>query len=367
MKKIIYTLLSVSFLFLFACTSTSIRKADALTGKHDYLGALEILEQKMSSKDTIDESILQKYQQIFTKGEEYYNISLQEQYVGSQSLSLQAKEKSYLLQKRYFSLPQSLKQQMALSSLSPNEMTQKREELSASYAMFADGLQTETYQNRLQKYLAYEKALYYSSNPDAILQRKIATSAKNLEQNVEIRIQGNTDFSLQTMIRSQLQASLSSEKFLKFLSPAESNLFLRIQIQDYQYTEMPESFSTTTEYINQEVAVNKIENGNMISKMKVQKIPYQKIRYSQKQRLHYYVSYALYDKNQVLIFSGTMPIDLENNKTWVQSIPLDVRYAFHFPKTEMKPNTMTKEQMQINSVAELVKAIQQRIQTLKTI
>lgn len=367
MKKINYTLLFISFLFLFACTSTSIRKADVLTEKHNYLSALEVLEQKMYSKNKIDESVLKKYQQIFTKGEEYYNTFLQEQYVGNQSLVLQAKEKSYLLQKRYFSLPQSIKQQIHLSSFSLEEITRKREDLSTSYATFADGLSTETYQNRLQKYLAYEKALYYSSNTNVILQQKRAASSKNLEQNLEIRVQGNTGFPLQIMIRNQLQASLSSEKIFKFLSPTESNLFLRVQIQNYQYVEMPESFSTRTEYIHQEVAVNKVENGKIISKMETQKIPYQKIDYSQKQRLSYYVSYALYDKNQVLVFSGTMPINLENNRAWSQSIPLDIRYAFNLPKTEVKPNAMTKEQMQINSVAKLVKAIQQKIQTLKTI
>lgn len=365
MKKTKYIVLALCLLILSACTSSSIKRADSYVEKHSYLSALEVLEQQMKSKQTVDQNLANKYRQIYQEAEEYYNSVRQQQYSGNQKEALLATEKTHMLQMRYFSLPQSLKKQISIASFDPAKMNQSRADIVKAYTAFGDQLSSDSYQNRLQKYLAYEKALYYSETGNTSLQQKANAASLNLEKNLDIGVQGSGDFVLQNLMKNQLQASLSSEKFFQIAPPGNANIFLRVQIQNYQFLDTPESFSTKTEYINEKVPVTKVENGKVISKMETQKIPYQKIYYTQKQILRYHVVYSLYDKNQNLVVSGTLPVNIENNKAWTQSIPLDIRATFNLPQSETKPNAMSKEQMQEKSVAQVLKAIRAKIKTLK--
>lgn len=362
MKKIVFLLLVT--LLLFSCVNSDIRNSNIASGNNNHIAALSYLEKHLYKQaERLDPEVLINYQLAWNKGREYYDSIIRQNLANSRDM-LNYKENYYELYKSYFSLPQATKEKLPLIVAHKNELESSRKSLVASYVEYGDQLPSISYQNRLHKYLIYKKAGDYALPTDMAVFQKLQQANAGLEKNIKVDILNTFDFYFKNSIQSKLENALLKEKLFSISHSGNYHLLFQVRIDNYQFLRSQPSFSSTTEYKTIKESYDKVENGKIIKAYKEIRVPYQKLVYGKKSRLSYLCSYALYDKEQNIVFQQSLPCHIEDSKTWHQYISLDSHFI-DLPKNEVEPASLSQEELIEKSFSPVIRSLKRDMEALK--
>ena len=196
MKK--YLILFLSILIFSSCTRLAINTANSKAAKNEFYQGILELDNSMR-KDIENKELFEIYQNIFNKGENYYN-------------STSEIRELFLMEKLYLDLPDNIKQRLPGIYVDINKHKKNGEKVASDLLKNTQLMGENSYQEKIKKYKQYKKVLTYNPNEKNKVENELKKLDKKLEKTYSYRINGN-------------DAVLNSEIENKFSQEIKNNIF----------------------------------------------------------------------------------------------------------------------------------------------
>ena len=196
MKK--YLILFLSILIFSSCTRLAINTANSKAAKNEFYQGILELDNSMRN-DIENKELFEIYQNIFNKGENYYN-------------STSEIRELFLMEKLYLDLPDNIKQRLPGIYVDINKHKKNGEKVASDLLKNTQLMGENSYQEKIKKYKQYKKVLTYNPNEKNKVENELKKLDKKLEKTYSYRINGN-------------DAVLNSEIENKFSQEIKNNIF----------------------------------------------------------------------------------------------------------------------------------------------
>ncbi|WP_454953861.1 hypothetical protein [Fusobacterium hwasookii] len=247
MKK--YLILFLSILIFSSCTRLAINTANSKAAKNEFYQGILELDNSMR-KDIENKELFEIYQNIFNKGENYYN-------------STSEIRELFLMEKLYLDLPDNIKQRLPGIYVDINKHKKNGEKVASDLLKNTQLMGENSYQEKIKKYKQYKKVLTYNPNEKNKVENELKKLDKKLEKTYSYRINGN-DAVLNSEIENKFSQEIKNNIFR--YSSTNSDVILEINVKIlYFYPEDVNMQSFPKQYTENYKDSNGKDNINIVS------------------------------------------------------------------------------------------------------
>lgn len=247
MKK--YLILFLSILIFSSCTRLAINTANSKAAKNEFYQGILELDNSMR-KDIENKELFEIYQNIFNKGENYYN-------------STSEIRELFLMEKLYLDLPDNIKQRLPGIYVDINKHKKNGEKVASDLLKNTQLMGENSYQEKIKKYKQYKKVLTYNPNEKNKVENELKKLDKKLEKTYSYRINGN-DAVLNSEIENKFSQEIKNNIFR--YSSTNSDVILEINVKTlYFYPEDVNMQSFPKQYTENYKDSNGKDNINIVS------------------------------------------------------------------------------------------------------
>ncbi|QQS87576.1 hypothetical protein [Fusobacterium canifelinum] len=167
MKK--YLILFFSILIFASCTRMAINAANNKAARNEfYKGILEL--DNSVRKDTENKELFESYENIFNRGESYYN-------------STDRIRELFLMEKLYLDLPDNVKQKLPNINVDINRHKRNGEKIAIDLFKDTKEIRENTYREKIKKYKQYQKILTYNPNEKNRVENELNKFSQEIKNN----------------------------------------------------------------------------------------------------------------------------------------------------------------------------------------
>ena len=247
MKK--YLILFLGILIFSSCTRLAINTANSKASKNEFYQGILELDNSMR-KDIENKELFEIYQNIFNKGENYYN-------------STSEIRELFLMEKLYLDLPDNIKQRLPGIYVDINKHKKNGEKVASDLLKNTQLMGENSYQEKIKKYKQYKKVLTYNPNEKNKVENELKKLDKKLEKTYSYRINGN-DAVLNSEIENKFSQEIKNNIFR--YSSTNSDVILEINVKTlYFYPEDVNMQSFPKQYTENYNDSNGKDNINIVS------------------------------------------------------------------------------------------------------
>ncbi|QYR54248.1 hypothetical protein [Fusobacterium hwasookii] len=247
MKK--YLILFLSILIFSSCTRLAINTANSKAAKNEFYQGILELDNSMR-KDIENKELFEIYQNIFNKGQNYYN-------------STSEIRELFLMEKLYLDLPDNIKQRLPGIYVDINKHKKNGEKVASDLLKNTQLMGENSYQEKIKKYKQYKQVLTYNPNEKNKVENELKKLDKKLEKTYSYRINGN-DAVLNSEIENKFSQEIKNNIFR--YSSTNSDVILEINVKTlYFYPEDVNMQSFPKQYTENYKDSNGKDNINIVS------------------------------------------------------------------------------------------------------
>ncbi|QNE68702.1 hypothetical protein H5V38_01575 [Fusobacterium hwasookii] len=247
MKK--YLILFLSILIFSSCTRLAINTANSKVAKNEFYQGILELDNSMR-KDIENKELFEIYQNIFNKGQNYYN-------------STSEIRELFLMEKLYLDLPDNIKQRLPGIYVDINKHKKNGEKVASDLLKNTQLMGENSYQEKIKKYKQYKQVLTYNPNEKNKVENELKKLDKKLEKTYSYRINGN-DAVLNSEIENKFSQEIKNNIFR--YSSTNSDVILEINVKTlYFYPEDVNMQSFPKQYTENYKDSNGKDNINIVS------------------------------------------------------------------------------------------------------
>ena len=247
MKK--YLILFFSILIFSSCTRLAINTANSKVAKNEFYQGILELDNSMR-KDIENKELFEIYQNIFNKGQNYYN-------------STSEIRELFLMEKLYLDLPDNIKQRLPGIYVDINKHKKNGEKVASDLLKNTQLMGENSYQEKIKKFKQYKQVFTYNPNEKNKVENELKKLDKKLEKTYSYRINGN-DAVLNSEIENKFSQEIKNNIFR--YSSTNSDVILEINVKTlYFYPEDVNMQSFPKQYTENYKDSNGKDNINIVS------------------------------------------------------------------------------------------------------
>lgn len=334
MKKYLILFLSI---FIFAsCTRMAINVANNKAERNEfYKGILEL--DKSVRKDTDNEELFESYENIFSRGKDYYN-------------STNEARELFLMEKLYLDLPDNIKQKLPNISVDINKHRKNGERIADDLFRNTQLMGENTYREKIKKYKQYKKVLTYNPNEKNRVENELKKLDRKIEKTYAYRINGN-DSNLNFEIENKFSQEIKNNTFR--YSGASPDMTLEINVHTlYFYPEDVNMQSFPKQYTENYKDANGKDNINIVS--------YSENIYRKSTSMGVRLNYKLVSNfTGEVIFSGSKNFDKRYDEKWKTYFIISNKIfnKNKLPKDENEKNVPSRKKITEDITKEILNTI----------
>lgn len=319
-----YLVLLLSVLIFVSCTRLAINSAKESAANNEYYKGILELDEPIR-KDINNKELFESYQNIFNRGENYYN-------------SRNEMKDLFLMEKLYLELPDSIKQKLSDINVDINKHKRNGENIATDLFKNTKLMEENTYREKIKKYKQYKKVLTYNPNEKSKVESELNKLDKKLEKTYTYRVNGN-DSSLNSEIESRFSEEIKNNMFR--YSNGSPDVRLEIDADMiYFYPENINMQSFPKQYIENYKDSNGKENTNIVS--------YTENIFTKTTSMRVKFNYRLVSNlTGEVIFNGNKNLDKEYEEKWRTYFIISNKIFNRdkFPKDEKEKNVPSKKKI----------------------
>ena len=344
MKK--YLILFLSILIFSSCTRLAINTANSKAAKNEFYQGILELDNSMR-KDIENKELFEIYQNIFNKGENYYN-------------STSEIRELFLMEKLYLDLPDNIKQRLPGIYVDINKHKKNGEKVASDLLKNTQLMGENSYQEKIKKYKQYKKVLTYNPNEKNKVENELKKLDKKLEKTYSYRINGN-DAVLNSEIENKFSQEIKNNIFR--YSSTNSDVILEINVKIlYFYPEDVNMQSFPKQYTENYKDSNGKDNINIVS--------YSENIYRKSTSMGVRLNYRLISNlTGEVIFNGSKDFEKRYDEKWktYYIISNKVFNKDKLPKDENEKSVPSRKKMTEDITKEILNIIDTDFQRLPRI
>ncbi|ALQ35065.1 hypothetical protein [Fusobacterium hwasookii] len=344
MKK--YLILFLSILIFSSCTRLAINTANSKAAKNEFYQGILELDNSMR-KDIENKELFEIYQNIFNKGENYYN-------------STSEIRELFLMEKLYLDLPDNIKQRLPGIYVDINKHKKNGEKVASDLLKNTQLMGENSYQEKIKKYKQYKKVLTYNPNEKNKVENELKKLDKKLEKTYSYRINGN-DAVLNSEIENKFSQEIKNNIFR--YSSTNSDVILEINVKIlYFYPEDVNMQSFPKQYTENYKDSNGKDNINIVS--------YSENIYRKSTSMGVRLNYRLISNlTGEVIFNGSKDFEKRYDEKWktYYIISNKVFNKDKLPKDENEKSVPSRKKMTEDITKEILNTIDTDFQGLPRI
>ncbi|ALQ38308.1 hypothetical protein [Fusobacterium hwasookii] len=344
MKK--YLILFLSILIFSSCTRLAINTANSKAAKNEFYQGILELDNSMR-KDIENKELFEIYQNIFNKGQNYYN-------------STSEIRELFLMEKLYLDLPDNIKQRLPGIYVDINKHKKNGEKVASDLLKNTQLMGENSYQEKIKKYKQYKKVLTYNPNEKNKVENELKKLDKKLEKTYSYRINGN-DAVLNSEIENKFSQEIKNNIFR--YSSTNSDVILEINVKIlYFYPEDVNMQSFPKQYTENYKDSNGKDNINIVS--------YSENIYRKSTSMGVRLNYRLISNlTGEVIFNGSKDFEKRYDEKWktYYIISNKVFNKDKLPKDENEKSAPSRKKMTEDITKEILNTIDTDFQGLPRI
>lgn len=344
MKK--YLILFLSILIFSSCTRLAINTANSKAAKNEFYQGILELDNSMR-KDIENKELFEIYQNIFNKGQNYYN-------------STSEIRELFLMEKLYLDLPDNIKQRLPGIYVDINKHKKNGEKVASDLLKNTQLMGENSYQEKIKKYKQYKQVLTYNPNEKNKVENELKKLDKKLEKTYSYRINGN-DAVLNSEIENKFSQEIKNNIFR--YSSTNSDVILEINVKTlYFYPEDVNMQSFPKQYTENYKDSNGKDNINIVS--------YSENIYRKSTSMGVRLNYRLISNlTGEVIFNGSKDFEKRYDEKWktYYIISSKVFNKDKLPKDENEKNVPSRKKMTEDITKEILNIIDTDFQRLPRI
>ena len=344
MKK--YLILFLSILIFSSCTRLAINTANSKAAKNEFYQGILELDNSMR-KDIENKELFEIYQNIFNKGQNYYN-------------STSEIRELFLMEKLYLDLPDNIKQRLPGIYVDINKHKKNGEKVASDLLKNTQLMGENSYQEKIKKYKQYKKVLTYNPNEKNKVENELKKLDKKLEKTYSYRINGN-DAVLNSEIENKFSQEIKNNIFR--YSSTNSDVILEINVKIlYFYPEDVNMQSFPKQYTENYKDSNGKDNINIVS--------YSENIYRKSTSMGVRLNYRLISNlTGEVIFNGSKDFEKRYDEKWktYYIISNKVFNKDKLPKDENEKSVPSRKKMTEDITKEILNTIDTDFQGLPRI
>ena len=344
MKK--YLILFLSILIFSSCTRLAINTANSKAAKNEFYQGILELDNSMR-KDIENKELFEIYQNIFNKGENYYN-------------STSEIRELFLMEKLYLDLPDNIKQRLPGIYVDINKHKKNGEKVASDLLKNTQLMGENSYQEKIKKYKQYKKVLTYNPNEKNKVENELKKLDKKLEKTYSYRINGN-DAVLNSEIENKFSQEIKNNIFR--YSGTNPDTILEINVKTlYFYPEDVNMQSFPKQYTENYKDSNGKDNINIVS--------YSENIYRKSTSMGVRLNYRLISNlTGEVIFNGSKDFEKRYDEKWktYYIISNKVFNKDKLPKDENEKSVPSRKKMTEDITKEILNIIDTDFQRLPRI
>ena len=344
MKK--YLILFLSILIFSSCTRLAINTANSKAAKNEFYQGILELDNSMR-KDIENKELFEIYQNIFNKGQNYYN-------------STSEIRELFLMEKLYLDLPDNIKQRLPGIYVDINKHKKNGEKVASDLLKNTQLMGENSYQEKIKKYKQYKQVLTYNPNEKNKVENELKKLDKKLEKTYSYRINGN-DAVLNSEIENKFSQEIKNNIFR--YSSTNSDVILEINVKTlYFYPEDVNMQSFPKQYTENYKDSNGKDNINIVS--------YSENIYRKSTSMGVRLNYRLISNlTGEVIFNGSKDFEKRYDEKWktYYIISNKVFNKDKLPKDENEKSVPSRKKMTEDITKEILNIIDTDFQRLPRI